>query len=57
MAKALINQGRGLQRTRGPSGDGRAPVEVETTVGETDEVVTFVVKRIDDRLVRTSLSQ
>jgi nitric oxide dioxygenase len=58
MAKALSNQGRGLYSARGvrPETAWR-PWEVETKVRETDEVVTFVVKRIDDRLVETSLSQ
>ena len=43
MAKALINQGRGLYSARGvrPETAGR-PWEVETTVRGTDEVVTFV---------------
>jgi nitric oxide dioxygenase len=56
MAYALIHQERGLYSARGV----RAETvwrdwEVEQRIPETDDVVTFVVKRIDDRLVKTSL--
>ena len=56
MAYALINQERGLYSARGV----RAETvwrqwQVEKKTQETDDVVTFLVKRIDDRLVRTSL--
>jgi nitric oxide dioxygenase len=56
MANALINQERGLYSARGmwPEGVWR-PWEVERKIRETRDVVTFVVKRIDDRLVKTSL--
>ena len=56
MANALINQERGLYSARGvgrrPSG---GPWQVEKKIRETADVITFVVKRIDDRLVKTSL--
>ncbi|MCV2490882.1 FAD-binding oxidoreductase [Geodermatophilus sp. YIM 151500] len=56
MAYALINQERGLYSARGVRPDTVwRPWEVEQKIRETDDVVTFVVKRIDDRLVKTSL--
>ena len=56
MADALINQERGLYSARGVRPDTVwRPWQVEQKIQETDEVVTFVVKRIDDRLVKTSL--
>ena len=56
MANALINQERGLYSARGvrPETVWR-PWRVERKIRETDDVVTFVVKRVDDRLVKTSL--
>jgi nitric oxide dioxygenase len=56
MANALINQERGLYSARGvrPETVWR-PWQVEKKIRETHEVATFVVKRIDDRLVKTSL--
>jgi nitric oxide dioxygenase len=56
MAYALINQERGLYSARGvtPQTVWRQ-WQVERKVQETDDVVTFVVKRIDDRLVKASL--
>jgi nitric oxide dioxygenase len=56
MANALINQERGLYSARGvrPETVWR-PWRVESKIRETPDVVTFVVKRIDDRLVKTSL--
>jgi nitric oxide dioxygenase len=56
MANALINQERGLYSARGvrPETVWR-PWRVDRKIRETDEVVTFVVKRVDDRLVKTSL--
>ncbi|MEF9907661.1 globin domain-containing protein [Streptomyces sp. P9-A2] len=56
MANALINQERGLYSARGvrPETVWR-DWRVERKIKETDEVVTFVVKRNDDRLVKTSL--
>jgi nitric oxide dioxygenase len=56
MAQALINQERGLYSARGvrPETVWR-PWEVDRKIRETDDVVTFVVRRIDDRLVKTSL--
>jgi nitric oxide dioxygenase len=56
MADALINQERGLYSARGvkPTTVWRQ-WEVVRKLEETDDVVTLVVKRIDDRLVRTSL--
>jgi nitric oxide dioxygenase len=56
MAFALTNQERGLYSARGL----RAETvwrqwRVEQKIRETGDVDTFVVKRIDDRLVRTSL--
>ncbi|RBY78397.1 hemin transporter [Blastococcus sp. TF02-09] len=56
MAYALINQERGLYSARGvrPETVWRE-WEVAEKIRETDDVVTFRVKRIDDRLVKTSL--
>jgi nitric oxide dioxygenase len=56
MAYALINQERGLYSARGvrPETVWRE-WEVTEKVRETDDVVTFKVKRVDDRLVKTSL--
>jgi nitric oxide dioxygenase len=56
MANALINQERGLYSARGvrPETVWRS-WQVERKIRETPSVVTFVVKRIDDRLVKTSL--
>lgn len=56
MAYALINQERGLYSARGvrPETVWRQ-WEVTQKIVETDDVVTFLVKRVDDRLVRTSL--
>ncbi|MGK5112542.1 MULTISPECIES: globin domain-containing protein [unclassified Geodermatophilus] len=56
MARALINQERGLYSARGV----RPQIvwrdwEVTEKRRETDDVVVFTVKRIDDRLVKTSL--
>lgn len=56
MAYALINQELGLYSARGV----RPEIvwrdwEVVERIAETDDVVTFRVKRIDDRLVKTSL--
>jgi nitric oxide dioxygenase len=56
MANALINQERGLYSARGVRpGMVWRRWGVEKKIRETDDVVTFVVKRIDDRLVKTSL--
>jgi nitric oxide dioxygenase len=56
MANALINQERGLYGARGvrPETVWR-PWQVERKIRETADVATFVVKRVDDRLVKTSL--
>ena len=56
MAYALINQERGLYSARGvrPETVWRE-WEVAEKIRETDDVVTFRVRRTDDRLVRTSL--
>ena len=56
MANALVNQERGLYSARGvrPETVWR-DWQVERKIRETDDVVTFVVRRIDDRLVKTSL--
>jgi len=56
MANALMNQERGLYSARGV----RAETvwrqwQVEKKIPETEDVVTFVLRRIDDRLVKTSL--
>ena len=56
MTNALVNQERGLYCARGfrPETVWR-DWQVVRKIKETDDVVTFVVKRIDDRLVKTSL--
>jgi nitric oxide dioxygenase len=56
MANALMNQERGLYSARGvrPETVWR-PWQVEKKIKETADVVTFVVHRVDDRLVKTSL--
>src|SRR5919107_1303229 len=56
MAFALVNQERGLYSARGvrPETVWR-PWRVAQKIPETDEVVTFRVRRTDDRLVKTSL--
>jgi len=56
MAYALIHQERGLYSARGvrPQTVWRQ-WQIEKKIQETDDVVTFVVKRLDDRLVKTSL--
>jgi nitric oxide dioxygenase len=56
MAYALINQERGLYSARGvrPETVWRE-WEVAEKVDETPDVVTFRVRRVDDRLVKTSL--
>jgi nitric oxide dioxygenase len=56
MANALTNQERGLYSARGvrPETVWR-PWQVDMKIRETDDVVTFVVRRVDDRLVKTSL--
>jgi nitric oxide dioxygenase len=56
MANALMNQERGLYSARGVTADTVwRRWQVEEKITETDDVVTFVMKRIDDRLVKTSL--
>ncbi|MFE7324913.1 globin domain-containing protein [Streptomyces sp. NPDC057565] len=56
MANALINQERGLYSARGVRSETVwRDWQVVRKIQETDDVVTFVVKRIDDRLVKTSL--
>jgi len=56
MANALINQERGLYSARGvrPETVWR-DWQVAKKIRETADVVTFVVRRVDDRLVKTSL--
>jgi nitric oxide dioxygenase len=56
MAYTLIHIERGIYSTRGvrPQTVWRQ-WEVQQKIRETDDVVTFVVKRADDRLVKTSL--
>ncbi|MFF7191553.1 FAD-binding oxidoreductase [Streptomyces sp. NPDC008222] len=56
MAYTLIHVERGLYSARGvrPQTVWRR-WEVEQKIRETDDVVTFVVKRVDDRLVKSSL--
>jgi nitric oxide dioxygenase len=56
MAYALIHMERGLYSARGvrPETVWRE-WEVARRIEETDDVVTFVVRRVDNRLVRTSL--
>jgi nitric oxide dioxygenase len=56
MAWALINQERGLYSARGVRPDTVwREWEVAERYQETDDVVTFRMRRTDDRLVRTSL--
>src|SRR3954451_1748371 len=56
MAFALTNQERGLYSARGVSAETVwRQWQVEKKIVETDDVVTLVVKRMDDRLVKTSL--
>ena len=56
MAYALINQERGLYSARGVRPDTVwREWEVAEKFQETDDVVTFRMRRTDDRLVRTSL--
>ncbi|MFL6055512.1 MAG: globin domain-containing protein [Actinoallomurus sp.] len=56
MAHSLTYEERGLYSARGVTPETVwRPWEVEKKVRETHDVVTFVVKRIDDRLVKTSL--
>src|SRR5918993_384812 len=56
MANALINQERGLYSARGVRSETVwRRWQVEKKIRETADVVTFVVKRVDDRLVKTSL--
>ncbi|MGY2067107.1 globin domain-containing protein [Blastococcus sp. SYSU DS0619] len=56
MANALINQERGLYSARGVRPDTVwRQWEVAEKTRETDDVVTFRVRRVDDRLVKTSL--
>jgi nitric oxide dioxygenase len=56
MANALTNQERGLYSARGvrPETVWR-PWTVDRKIRETADVVTFVVRRVDDRLVKSSL--
>jgi nitric oxide dioxygenase len=56
MAYALISQEKGLYSARGVRPDTVwREWEVTEKIRETDDVVTFRLRRIDDRLVRTSL--
>jgi nitric oxide dioxygenase len=56
MAYALIHQERGLYSARGVTADRVwRRWRVVRKVPETDDVVTFVMRRMDDRSVRTSL--
>src|SRR4051812_4592750 len=56
MARALINQERGLYSARGVRPDTVwRDWEVAEKRRETDDVVSFTVRRVDDRLVKTSL--
>ena len=56
MAYALINQERGLYSARGVKPDTVwRPWEIVQKIQETSDVTTFLVKRVDDRLVKTSL--
>lgn len=56
MAEALMNQERGLYGAHGVTPETVwRQWKVEKKIQETDDVVTFVVKRIDDRLVTPSL--
>lgn len=56
LANTLIHQERGLYSARGarPESIWR-DWQVERKIKETPDMATFVVKRIDDRLVKTSL--
>jgi nitric oxide dioxygenase len=56
MAFALVNQERGLYSARGvrPETVWR-PWRVINKIRDTEEVTTFVVERVDDRLVKSSL--
>jgi nitric oxide dioxygenase len=56
MAWALVHMERGLYSARGvrPETVWR-PWEVVQRIAETDDVITLVVKRIDDRIVKNSL--
>jgi nitric oxide dioxygenase len=56
MAYALTNEERGLYSARGVTPETVwRQWRVQKKIVETDDVVTFVVQRIDDRLVKTSL--
>jgi nitric oxide dioxygenase len=56
MAYALTSEERGLYSARGVTAETVwRRWRVERKIPETEDVVTFVVKRIDDRIVRTSL--
>jgi nitric oxide dioxygenase len=56
MAYALINQERGLYSARGVRPDTVwREWEVAEKMRETEDVVTFRMRRVDDRLVKTSL--
>ena len=56
MSNALINQERGLYSARGVRPETvRRPWKVQKKIRETADVVTFVVRRVDDRLVKTPL--
>ncbi len=56
MAYALTHQERGLYSSRGVRAETVwRPWRVEERIAETDDVVTFVLGRADDRLVKTSL--
>ncbi len=56
MANTLINLERGLYSARGVTSDTVwREWEVISKVQETDDVVTFKVRKVDDRLVKTSL--
>ncbi|GAA4935491.1 globin domain-containing protein [Actinoplanes utahensis] len=56
MAYALIHQERGLYSARGVTAERVwRQWRVAEKIPETDDVVTFVMRRIDDRLVKTSL--
>jgi nitric oxide dioxygenase len=56
MAHALIHQERGLYSARGVTAERVwRPWRVAEKIRETDDVITFVMRRIDDRPVKTSL--
>lgn len=56
MANALVNLERGLYSARGvTAGTVWREWEVARKTQETEDVVTFTMRRIDDRLVKTSL--